>query len=166
MIMKASCFKYGAENEKKTKESFLSIYKSYEEAKDHTTITPQKIPLISTFILKNLDFEYIMKKRISNLNILYKNLKSLSLFKMKDIKSPFTFPISFHDHETRESFRKLMTNNHVFPPVHWDLPNEVKNEFIYEKQLSDRILSLPIDQRYETNDMVMITELASKNKKN
>lgn len=159
MIKKDSYLKCGANSGKNSKEFFLSIYKRYEKYKDQPFIIPQEIPDISTFILKSLDFDDIAKKRILNLRFLYKNLKSLSLFKIKDIKSPFTFPISFHNFETKESFRKSLINNHIFPPVHWDLPKEVKNDFIYEKVLSKRILSLPIDQRYAKKDMSRMVEL-------
>lgn len=163
MIMKASYLRCGAMSGKNSKEFFLSIYKRYEKYKDLSFIIPQEIPDISTFILKNLDFNDIAKKRNLNLRFLYKNLKSLSLFKIKDIKSPFTFPISFLNFETKESFRKSLINNHIFPPVHWDLPKEVRNDFIYEKELSKRILSLPIDQRYGKNDMLRMSELMIQN---
>jgi hypothetical protein len=43
--------------------------------------------------------------------------------------------------------------------VHWDVKNVSPSMYHYEHELSEKILSIPIDQRYELDDMSRICDI-------
>lgn len=147
--------KIGLNKVKNVKDSFLKIYRKYEKNKDDNLIKLKEIPAISLDILKNLDILNIIKKRKENLGFLSKNLseKKYFLFDKKQIKSPFFFPLVFKDEKQREAVKKNLIKNNIYPPVHWQLPELLQQNYLFEKNLSKRILSLPIDQRYDEENL-------------
>jgi len=152
---------YIEENLPKTsKKIYLKLYKNYEERKNKHIIRILNIPSISLDILINLDYFDILKKRKRNLYYLYKNLRKKNNFaffyKKEEIKSPFIFPLIFRTHEEREYYRKKLIEKDIYTPVHWALPKFISNTFEEERKLSERILSIPIDQRYGKKEMKYI----------
>lgn len=137
-----------------SKNYFLSLYKEYEEKKDDSLIDFQHIPHISIYILKNIAIGDIIKKRTENLKFLYENInEEYFLYDFSEIKSPFTMPLIFTSEAERNKIREYLIKNHVYTPVHWNIQNTVPQNFLYEHNLSRRILSLPIDQRYSSKDL-------------
>ena len=50
--------------------------------------------------------------------------------------------------------------NNIFCPIHWKQTNEIyKTLSEYGKSLSDNILSIPVDQRYSTDDIDRIIDV-------
>ncbi len=136
------------------KEYFLNLYRNYESWKDLDISHLNSIPQISLHILQNIDFLHLLFQRKANLQFLTNKIKkNFLLFQPESIISPFFLPIVFEDQAKRDSARTLLTKNDIFPPVHWSLPTKVPKSFIYERQLSQRILSLPVDQRYDEKSM-------------
>jgi len=142
--------------DKKLKQYFLTLYSDYEDLKS-STIKLEHLPEISQHIMKHIAIDQILGRRKSNLQYIYRNIdQKRMLFGLDQIQSPFCVPIIFDtEHEREECKRKLIGNN-VFPPVHWELPNDVPRSFAYEHLLSRRILSIPIDQRYSEDQLCII----------
>jgi hypothetical protein len=131
------------------KEHYRHLYDNYSENKGLPLTKTEKIPDISLVTLKNLHFSAIKKKRQKNLEHIYANLaKNNQLFPLKSITSPFVAPILFKDNDRRNNYRKVLISRNVFPTVHWDIPSEVPQRFTFERLISGRLLSIPIDQRY------------------
>lgn len=145
------------------KNYFLSLYQKYEEKKDNDSIDSQNIPNISIYILKNISFSNIIKKRFDNLNFMYKNIDDeYFLYDYTEIKSPFTMPLIFKSEKERNKIRNFLIKNYIYPPIHWNIKDIVPKNFIYEHDLSKRILSLPIDQRYNPKDLDRVISLLNK----
>jgi hypothetical protein len=144
-------------NDESLKEYFLKLYRSYEKLKDNNNIKVYEIPQISVEILRNLNIKNILLKRKENLDYIYKNLVDndifATLFKREEIKSPFFMPLLFKNEKLREIYRKKLINSNIYPPIHWELPTDIPLTFKYEHDLSKRILSIPIDQRYGLKEM-------------
>jgi hypothetical protein len=62
-------------------------------------------------------------------------------------------PLLFKNEKLREIYRKKLINSNIYPPIHWELPEDIPLTFKYEHDLSKRILSIPIDQRYGLKEM-------------
>lgn len=142
--------------DKKLKQYFLTLYRDYEDLKTNT-IQLEGLPEISQHIMMHIAIDPIIGRRKSNLRYIYRNIdRRQILFELDQIQSPFCVPVIFDtEHEREECKRKLIGNN-VFPPVHWELPNDVPGSFAYEHLLSRRILSIPIDQRYSEDQLCII----------
>ena len=60
----------------------------------------------------------------------------------------------------RDRLRARLASHCIFCPVHWTLPNEVDPQMFPEAALlSNTCMTIPIDQRYDTDDMVRIAEV-------
>ena len=70
------------------------------------------------------------------------------LFDLDDIKSPFILPLRFNSEDERDTMKNLLIENDIYPPLLWDLEKYVPKEYNYERDLSKKILTVPIDQRY------------------
>jgi hypothetical protein len=72
--------------------------------------------------------------------------------------SPLVFPIRMPANK-RDLLRQALIARKVFCPVHWPTPNEVMQKpFPEAHQLSNQMLGLPIDQRYDETDMESMTD--------
>lgn len=71
----------------------------------------------------------------------------------KNAVSPF-FPCVFTTREERDSVRDTLARQRIFLPVHWDTSFMVTPHL-----LSDRIMSIPCDGRYDETDLAEIVHL-------
>ncbi|OQA55486.1 MAG: hypothetical protein BWY45_02203 [Euryarchaeota archaeon ADurb.Bin294] len=140
---------------------FLSLYTEYEECKDKEDVHISKIPLISLMILSNLRFNTLLGRRNRNIITIYENAcnNEIFLFDIKEIRSPFMLPLILQNNEKRDNLKNLLLKNNIYPPLHWKIQGLIPEKFGYEHQLSSKILSIPIDQRYSTEDMVSIANV-------
>jgi hypothetical protein len=157
MILKSFYLK----NHTETKKYFLSLYKNYEVDKDNDSIQLQDIPSISLYILKNIDISNIIARRTKNLKFMYENIsdKRHLLFNHDDIKSPFTLPLISENEEKRDAVKEVLIEEDIYPPMHWDIQNIIPKSHLYEHGLSKKILSVPIDQRYDDEDMSKVVNI-------
>ncbi|MFA5392086.1 MAG: hypothetical protein WC306_00095 [Candidatus Paceibacterota bacterium] len=151
------------EKNKKIKNYFRGLYKNYEKDKDNHLIL-QDIPDISLKILKNIDITNIFRRRVKNLKFMYKKIsdKKLFLFNFKTIKSPFTLPLIFKDEKEKNSIKETLIENNIYPLIHWDFKNIVPKDYSEEHKLRKRILSIPIDQRYDEKDLSKAINILNK----
>jgi hypothetical protein len=149
---------------KQMKEHFLRIYRSYDAGKFEREITLRDIPFISREMMKRIDIAHLIQKRKVNLDYCYRHItqKDIFLFHLKEIHSPFIVPLIFKDRKQRDEVRKVLIKNSIYPPVHWDITNIIPEKFAYEHELSRKILSIPIDQRYSETDMAAVVSVLDK----
>jgi hypothetical protein len=90
--------------------------------------------------------------RINNYNYLNKNLKYTSMFEDKDLY--FTYPILFKTKEERNHIKDICIKNNIFCPVYW--PLDFDKDYKCNHNITDNILCIPIDQRYNINHLKYI----------
>ncbi len=94
--------------------------------------------------IRKLNFEYIDN------NILEK-YRCLDNFK----NTYFTYPILFKTKDLRDNIFNILKKNHIYCAIYWPINfNQNLNNHI-----SDHILCIPIDQRYDINDMKYIINI-------
>ena len=72
----------------------------------------------------------------------------------------FVYPIYVKD---RDSLKNYLAQNKVFTAVYWNIKNipQLSNNAASIKR-SERILALPINHNYDSNDMILMAELINK----
>ena len=119
---------------------------------------------IDTIIYNDFDYiNYFLYKyyyRTENKLIRKNNIKCLNnklLYKCdtKFINTYFTYVILLDNKSQRDNLRKHLIDKKIYCPVYWPL-NFDKNECNH--YITDRILSIPIDQRYNETDMSYIAD--------
>lgn len=113
--------------------------------------------------LEKLNLEYIKKKRIENFKYLYELLKEKNNIKIVTTKErlknsiPFAMIILI---DSRDMVREKLFNKRIFCPILWDINkcDYIKN-FKESLKISQRILMIPIDQRYDKEDIRKFVEV-------
>lgn len=131
--------------------NFQLAESEYEKNMEITSLTKEKIEEIN-----KLDLQYMYNKRKENFEYLYDKIKDIKnikiLTKKEKIKDaiPFGMVILI---DNRDYVRKELFYNRIFTPILWNLTNEkfIKN-YPISKKISENILMIPIDQRYEPKD--------------
>jgi dTDP-4-amino-4,6-dideoxygalactose transaminase len=113
---------------------------------------------LSVAILESAtDWEYISNKRRENYLTLLDDLKKYALYKyLPDDVVPLGFPISV---KNRDELRQALFDKNIYPPIHWELADAVPKQYVESLELSQHILTLICDQRYEKNDMERIVHV-------
>jgi hypothetical protein len=142
-------------------DSDRSWFELYKLAKGTAPPEPRAISQITeTLIAEAFDFQAISSKRCSNFQRLRRGLKSKSLLpSLEEGVIPLGFPLRFESNEARRAVRQRLIDNAVYPPIHWDISETVPSEFEESHSLSNKVLTIPCDQRYGIEDMNRIIDL-------
>lgn len=124
-------------------------YKLFQDAEKSLLGAPiKKMSKETRFILQHIDFIGSLEKRIANFKYLHSKLKSSFPFAFSEDDVPMVYPYITEDLTLREHLIK----NNIFVARYWPSIQE-KNNF------SDKIIPLPIDHRYDFQDMDRICEV-------
>ena len=133
-------------------------YKQYQEAEQRLVNSPIKLmSKLTTKILNSINYEDVENIRKRNFNFLHNELQKFNKFKidLTDIKVPFVYPFINDNIGLRDELIK----NKIYVAKYWNevLDRETVND--HEKYFVNHIIPLPIDQRYNLNDMKRIIEI-------
>ena len=143
--------------QKGDKDAFLSLYRKAEEILDAQS-TYYSISPLSIKVQISLDIKRMKTKRFDNYKTLLELFKGLNgitpVFKEIDEKIvPLYLPLIV---ENRKEIQKILVDNAIYAPIVWPKdeacpPICEEAEFLYE-----HLLCIPIDQRYDADDMERI----------
>lgn len=142
---------FGVGDEKEFLECFELADEAYYKRE---TIEP--LDKKSEDLIKKIDVNFIGSRRIANYEYLYNKLINAGIKPMFNHESgsetiPLGLPILISN---RDTVRRELRKREIYCPVHWDVRKEDwVTGFEDSYYVSDRILTLPIDQRYEFEDM-------------
>lgn len=140
-----------------------SLYSEYLKSEDDISASgAREMSKLTKHILQNINYEYIREKRVNNFKYMNRLLKPYNLYQIDKIgKCPMIYPFVFED--STGELRKYLIANKIYIPQWWKwvLDNEKSNE--WEKLLSNSLFPLPIDQRYDYEDMEYICNIIMTN---
>lgn len=125
---------------------------------------PAGMSLISKYLLDRVDLDEVVRVRRRNFQILLNGLNGSAdprpmYADLPEGICPLGFPVLSED---RDALARHLIDHKIFPPVHWELPDSVdREEFGPAWYVSDHILTIPIDQRYDKEDMARILQAIS-----
>jgi dTDP-4-amino-4,6-dideoxygalactose transaminase len=147
--------------------AFMDLFNEAENIIDKSII-PREMSWISKYLLKRIDMAAVSQKRRSNWLRLNKLLET-EIFKAYAVQAlfsaltegevPMGMPIIVGNGQ-RDKLRQYLISKNIFCPVHWPLLNKVYSnmEIQGETNLSNSMLTLPIDQRIDQNQLEYMTE--------
>ena len=118
--------------------------------------TPKRMSLFTQNMAKGIDYEAVRMKRRENYAALDGLLGSRNPFTSRVPECPYVYP---YYHEKGIRLRKHLIANRVYIPTLWDTFLNDKYKGSLEYDWSANILCLPVDQRYDENDMQTIAGL-------
>ena len=110
-------------------------------------------------LIAGIDWSEVAAARLENLEVLSANLSNRFIAPAPPLapsEIPLGYPILS---ENRDELRRKLASRRIFCPVHWPLPAEVSSaQFPEAHSLSEKIMTLPLDQRYTIEDMARLAE--------
>ncbi len=107
-------------------------------------------------ILSSIDYDFIKNQRKLNLIRIHKNLGQLNEFKINlESETHMFYPLLI----MKEGLREHLLKNKIYCPTLWRHVPEQCGYTDPETTFSKYMLLLPIDQRYDLNDMDNISEI-------
>jgi hypothetical protein len=139
--------------------TYLTALESVEHYLDANP-TQSGIPEASLKVIAAIDWEFVSNKRRDN----WLKLKELlseqvePVFQtLPDSVVPLGFAVRLPN---RDRVRAQLAQHRIFCPVHWPLPKQIdRSEFPVSAELSDTLMTLPIDQRYGDEDMIRLAKV-------
>jgi len=134
---------------------FLDLFKKAE--KYYYTTDTFGFNTYNSYIFSKFDIGQLCSKRISHFNILLCEFEKYSLFNpLPDNVTPLSFPIII---ENRDKVRSQLAKKNIFCPVHWKLSDEInKKEFEESWYLSEKILSIPVNENIHDADLKYLVQ--------
>lgn len=151
-------FCYLHEN-KGDKQKFLDKFQVAEEILDSETGF-FKISPLAVKVQNSLDVEELKRKRRENYSYLYEQVKSFKSFyaitpELEEGVIPLYFAIFSKE---RNKLQKKLRDNGIYAPIVWPKPEDMPYICDEAERLYENILCLPIDQRYDLDDMGRMAE--------
>lgn len=142
----------------------ISPQHAYELFKQHEEhLTNQNFLEMSKLtrrILSSIDYNQVASIRLSNFNFIHKYLRKYNMINIQinDKDIPMVYPLLLEKTKIHTSFIK----EKIFVATYWPGVSENVKEDWFEHTLVQRLIPLPIDQRYDHRDMERIVEVALK----
>lgn len=139
-------------------ENYDIAYEKYLESEALFSCDILRISNISEKILKTIDYQEVKEKRIKNYNYLHKKLKNSNLLQIEygSDAIPFCYPLLL----SKKIEKRLFHQNNLFIPTLWpDILLREDENHLFEKNFSQALIPIPIDHRYEINDMKNVIKI-------
>lgn len=156
--VKASYAKYRFLFEHKgDKSEMLAMYREAEDILDNQSEI-YALSETSAKVQANLDKENLKSKRRENFRILKESLKApiQSVFTLESKEVPLYYPILVED---RPLLQKHLVGNAIYAPVVWPKDEYQSAQCEGAENAYQHLLCIPIDQRYDADDMNRIIEV-------
>lgn len=112
-------------------------------------------------LIQSIDFDNVKASRVRNFQFLHEFLKDKNELNinLKEGDIPMVYPLKI---KNAERLKQRLLSQKIYCATYWpnvlEWCNETQNAYI----LTKGIVSLPIDQRYGTEDIAKIVEIARK----
>ena len=115
----------------------------------------RRISELTKTIINSIDFDIVRQKRLNNFAFLHNVLaeqNKLDIDSFGDFNCPMVYPYMTDD----DTLKKRLIDNKIFVATYWPNVKEWCNSDMIEWQLTDKVIAIPIDQRYGEDDMKYI----------
>lgn len=116
----------------------------------------EKMSKLTYSLLGNINYNECKKKRVDNFTFIKENLNSHFPMEMSENDVPLIYPYYIKE---GEFLRNILIKNNIFCARYW--PNIFTDTHIspFELDLTKNLVCIPIDQRYNKNDMSKIVNI-------
>lgn len=155
--------KYEYTRDSAQKDVFFAGLKEQETELDNFTGV-HRISDTGMKMIKSVNGEMVRFCRQTNMKhitrLLYGKVESIPGIERSFDVAPFAFPIMV---DNRDEVQKKLAAAGVYAPVLWPIADEARKLCPVASRMADRMLAIPIDQRYNYEDIEEIASIVLKN---
>lgn len=111
---------------------------------------------LSIGLLQNVDYENVKNKRINNYKVLHQLLGDMNELSIPKECPAYQYPLLIS--VRGKTIKSELVKNKIFVSTLWNNKVLMDNWNDFEKNMSDNAVFLPVDQRYDVNDMKYLAE--------
>ena len=118
----------------------------------------KRMSRLTSRMLRGIDYDFVRIKRLDNYRILRDALEKENLLStplIKNISCPMVYPYRTKD----TGLRQRLIENQIYVATYWPNVKKWCSCVDVEYKLTDEIIPLPIDQRYNKDDMLRIISI-------
>ncbi len=141
----------------KTGSEFYSLYAQNEES--YNELPVKRMSKLTVNLLRGIDYDFVKKRRIENFTYLHNRFKSINKLNLTVPEGAFMYPLYI---ENGAEIRKRLQGEKIYIPTLWPDVFEICNTEQLEYDMAMNILPLPVDQRYNIDDMERIVDSIKK----
>lgn len=104
-------------------------------------------------LLKRIDYDKVARRRTENFKYLHNEISNINKLELCVPYGAFMYPLYI---ENGKELKKFLIENKIYVPTLWSDVYEIVDKNSVEMMLTDNIVALPCDQRYDINDMKRI----------
>lgn len=114
-----------------------------------------KMSKLTNNLLHAIDYEFVKKRRTENFRLYHEKLKGINQLELREVEGAFAYPLLI---ENGAEIRRKLQQQKIYIPTLW--PNVVNDtaEDRLEYRLAKDVLPLPVDQRYNSEDIIHISK--------
>jgi len=145
----------------RTCESAEKGYPFFKE--NEKLLSSQPIKEMSKFtlrLLQSINYENVKISRETNFNYLHIHLKHLNKLEIPStqVPGPMVYPLYIE----KKGVKEYLIENRIFVSTYWNNILKTCPENSFEFSLASNLVALPVDQRYNINDMKYILHILEK----
>lgn len=129
-------------------------YLKVEEFFSHEPI--KRMSNLTQRILSSINYKKVKLTRERNFIFLHKNLKDLNELhiNLENLNGPMKYPFLINNRKLKQ----FLIENKIYISTYWQEVIERVEESSFEYYLTENLIPIPIDQRYNISDMKLIIE--------
>lgn len=134
-------------------DKFYDVFKRNDDSFINQPI--KKMSKLTERLLKSIDYDHIIKRRKENFIFLHNLLGNMNLLEI-DLQSedvPMIYPLLV---ENGEAIKKHLIENKIYVATYWPNVFEWNDVQSSEYELAKKLVCIPIDQRYDSSDLLLI----------
>lgn len=116
----------------------------------------KKMSRLTCNLLHGIDYERVRKKRTENFKQYHEKLKHMNQLELRDVEGAFAYPLLV---ENGAEVRKRLIEKKIYVPTLWPNVVDEMSEYDIEHRFAKNILPLPVDQRYNSDDISFALEV-------
>ncbi|MGB5910403.1 MAG: hypothetical protein WBH31_04330 [Promethearchaeia archaeon] len=132
-------------------------YEDYLKVEEFLSHEPIKIMSnLTQKILSSINYKKVKLTRERNFIFLHKNLKDLNelYINLENLNGPMKYPFLINNRKLKQ----FLIENKIYISTYWQEVIERVEKGSYEYYLTENLIPIPIDQRYNLTDMKLIIE--------
>lgn len=135
---------------KSLEEGTNSCYKDKKEVDSYINNNYSGISVFSKKLMEKINYKKIKRIRHRNFKIYQKAFKKINHIKCEKKSIPYVYPLN-----VGINIKNELINQKIYVPTLWNM-NENEDKIKFETFLKNNTIFLPLDQRYDVNDIEFI----------
>lgn len=112
---------------------------------------------LTSKLMSGIDYEFVSRRRRENFKYLHSLLKHHNEFSQLEIRDevPMIYPFFCH----KNNLREYLIDNNIYVAQYWSEVLDRAEDKSFESELVKYVVPLPVDQRYDYNNMDYLAEV-------